>query len=381
MALSPSKSMTFSFSGSMSGFPELSTNTMSRSRQVVSSTDFMQANALDVTNSSIQSRMATCTGLKLEVETALTEVEAEHTLLNAQLEATTAAIRSKTAPIAAVTQWLKIRSQRPAEERIHDYVDISAEHLLATLNESVKRLGQIKAQEMTALAELDDSIATLEADLADKTDGLKVDSMTLSLMNPTMGKTIPPARKPGVTPTQWRGSSNTGNLQAKLRSQMSAQLRAKAASTEADALAKEEAVHKKLLAANAASRDALQQAINENQAKIEQCVNESNDLMAQYTENNTSLSAKEMSAQVVADRMETRNSRPGRELVYDEAQHALQTEFTRMATAANDLKKVSQRCLDADSHVNSLKKAYTHTLNNKNKCLQLETDCLLLSIM
>jgi len=350
-----------------------------------STTAFSQTASLASSNAALGAKMTETQGVQATLDETLAATLAEIESLKQQEAATEAALASKVAPIAAVKDWLSIRLQRPASEKLRDSVEISLNALLAALNESVALLTKTKAAQFSELSRLELAKASLEADLSDKEACLGVDGETLELtaprpITPTTQKVMLGSMKAPYNPVQWRGSSRQICTNAKRVIAVASRLRAKSIELEKDAAAKEAKIHAELQQAHAACLALLKSTITASEAEIAGLATEIGAIDTEVQSNLAAAAAKEESAGVALSRLTLRTQRPNRELVLDGAQLALQSELAQMTFAASELNKSTARMQSSMASVDATKLACEADLANKKSFLELEQMCSTVSI-
>jgi hypothetical protein len=201
------------------------------------------------------------------------------------------------------------------------------------------------AAEASEIKRLASAAAALSADVADKQAALDVDWTTRSIEHARSGprQEWQYASKGPVVAPEWRGSTTSICSAARQVIAVSARLRIKAAQVEAECSRKEVAAKRELLRVHALSVGRLRATVAESELQIAQLNSALEELGHVKASTEAAMADKEDACAVTTDRLNTRNQRPDRERVHDQAQMALQNELRSLTSAAHELARQVQR--------------------------------------
>jgi len=347
----------------------------------------------------ISSKMAATSKLKDELSSGSAAVEAELAVLNGCMEATMAAIQSKTAPLAAVAEYHTKRATRPATERLCDPVKHDLEVMTSTLKESVRLLESALSAQQSEAMRLQVKKDALDADIADKANGLAIDTATRDvtvLSRPSLGETrpftAPPAAAPmrplpgglhrvgmGVlhapyNPIMWQSSSKTIADEARKVCSVSKRLRETSEQLIRKRQAAELEVYTDLVRDYQSSIANIKLVMRQTQDQVAACEGEMGAIDTEVTACQAAYQERQDAIAVAADRLGLRSTRPARELVQDPAQRALANELAELKSAARLIEGSASKLMADKDRLNSMVTVLNDTIELKNQFLVVELE-------
>lgn len=253
----------------------------------------------------------------------------------------------------AVRERSRDWAQVVPDERIRRGTSMPHPYLLPTLHSTtpthtpsqVVLLQSTLAAQASEAKRLASAAAALSADIADKQAAIDIDSTTRSIEHARSGsrQEWQYASKGPVVAPEWRGSTTSICAAARQVVAVSARLRGKAAQVVVECARTEAAAKKELLRVHALSINRLRATVAESQQQIAQLDDALAELGRIKASAEAAMAEKEDACAVTTDRLNTRNQRPDRERVHDQAQMALQNELRSLTSAAHELARQIQR--------------------------------------
>lgn len=219
-------------------------------------------------------------------------------------------------------------------------------HPVPPIASQVVLLQSTLAAQASEAKRLSSAVGALSADIADKKTAIDIDWATRSIESPRGGPRQEwqyTSKGPVVAP-EWRGSTTSICAAARQVVAVSVRLRSKSAQVEAECLRKEIAAKKELLRVHTLSVNRLRATVAESRHHIAQLDDALAELGSLKVSTEAAMADKEDACTVTTDRLNTRNLRPDRERVHDQAQVALQNELRVLTSAAHELARQIQRC-------------------------------------
>eukprot|EP01006_Ploeotia_vitrea_P058424 TRINITY_DN69400_c0_g1_i1.p1 TRINITY_DN69400_c0_g1~~TRINITY_DN69400_c0_g1_i1.p1 ORF type:complete len:474 (-),score=63.07 TRINITY_DN69400_c0_g1_i1:422-1639(-) len=340
-------------------------------------------------NNMLREKVQETMGLKNQLEKAISELMNEMANLAHTKTLVKKVLHDKEIPLRIAGKRAGVRRSRPMRESINDTVERTLQLELGDLKGTVAQLNTGVQTAEEHLEKMERLKRQLMADLADKTDSVRLDQDCLNVRYGGVGQdgkaaavsqvasalNIQPKRS-GVVPEQWRAGTRklleTAGELCKMSQQVVKSLKKLMRNVE-NSNAK--AAHD----VNAALRQKVKQT-TQLHANLSQKLQDVNQeilaLQEQRQQITQALQAKEAPLNVLKQRLSIRRQRPTRECVRDKVEEAMEAELAKVSQAVMEL---DRKLKNIDQELNELrddKRQIEQDIHDKTEALRLDKQCI-----
>eukprot|EP01064_Diplonema_japonicum_P009288 TRINITY_DN16769_c0_g1_i1.p1 TRINITY_DN16769_c0_g1~~TRINITY_DN16769_c0_g1_i1.p1 ORF type:complete len:454 (+),score=78.12 TRINITY_DN16769_c0_g1_i1:46-1407(+) len=317
--------------------------------------------------------------VKLEKQVSLTRKELE-ALLQARAK-TKERLEEKRVPLKVSSARVATRQAKPSSEQINDTVERTLHRELSELQASVTQLSNLVESSAALVSRLELSLKSLESDLRDKTESLRLDKACLDV-TPLAAEisTNTVVSKSGLNPEAWCRDT--------------AQLLTDAAELQQRSMRLRKIINKVITSlgqthnlAYSAVNDALRHKVKQTKTlhsqllcNLEAVTHEMQELSKHREQIHATLVAKQGPLSVVAQRLGLRRKRPNREAIRDNVEEALEMELAKLKQTMDALHHKLDIIDTEYGRLARLKRQLEQDLNNKTTALTQDKKALALDL-